>query len=129
MPEVQKRVNDISGFIMIQGDHIKGYDNEKSDQYYFFYNAIQKPNLRNILLTSMSQRDTAFHGFMFVVFHIIINAPSSKVKQSELVLKLNSVDSRFSSNLNVGLSASAKAPIEELGDNLKSLILRMKEVF
>lgn len=123
MPEVQKRVLDMTGYLIIDADDIKGYDNDNKPTIYFLYNTLTMPSLRNIAVSAMPRKEMAFHGLMFVIFHIILNAPACKIRQSELLIKLNTLDPRFPKNL-----TTAKGAIEELGDSMKDLLKRMKDV-
>lgn len=122
--EVQRRLYNLSGFVIMAANQIRGLGSDKQDTYYI-YNSLVYHAVQHALADRLSERDLSHRGIMFLVFHLIFNAPSSTIAQKELIGQLHQIDSRFPKTLLMG--SASRAVVDDLFD-LNSLLKRWKEV-
>jgi hypothetical protein len=123
MPEVQQRVHNVSGYLIITSTQIRGATFEKDDEFYLF-NTVTQAHVRP-LMTVLTEDDLSFHGFMFVVFHILMDSPANEIGQAALVDRLHAIDHRFPKYLVAGQGGGRN---EFELDDLRTLLERMKQV-
>lgn len=122
-----------TGYLIVRSDKIKALKPKKDkatySSTYYLYNMLESAALRNALNDANLNltHESSFIGFMFVVFHAVLNAPGNKISFYDLLQAVRKIDSRFPNTL-TSMTASKSGAIEGFEEDFIGLIMRMKKV-
>lgn len=141
---VQDKLLKITGYLIVPGDAIKGYNKGKRDELYLVNTLLlvspslseaDVRNVRAILQDGTPTTSVAFQGFKFVIFHLIYSGNGHKITLSEISRQLHKLDIRFPKTLSTtttGTKTSAAsrdslASVPELGQSLLDMLERLRK--
>jgi hypothetical protein len=133
LSRVQKQLLECTGYFLVNGEAIIGYKYGKRDEFYLI-NSLSERSQRAVRAELMTDKEAAFAGLRFVLFHILANSPGGKAAINDLLRDLRGLDSRFPQTIGrttgrgsaSSAAASSLPPIPQLGDTLQELLARLR---
>lgn len=129
---VQIELLESTGYLLVNGEAIVGFKHGKKEEF-FLLNNLSESNQRAARVDLVNEREAAFAGLRFILFHIINNAPGGKAAKDDALRDLRRLDVRFPETVGrtkgkaAASQSSSLPPIQQLGDSLPELLLRLQK--
>lgn len=129
LERAQKLLFEASGYMLLTAADIKGLKEGKKDDLYLV-NTLMSTNKRRTLVSVLPDVNRAYFGFIFIVFHILLNASGHRMSINDLYREIRKLEPRFPETMNISTvraENTTASAVEELEESFVSLINRMKK--
>lgn len=130
LEKAQELVLNLTGYLIIDGENIKGCKSASKTDYYLV-NTMESSILRSILAEHEDVKRHALNGFAFAVYHSIFNSPGYAIQARDLLQNIRKLDGRFpeTSLQIVQKSSSVSAlSVPELQSDFLGLLQELRKV-